>query len=122
MEGRKKEKKEKNAPIPIPITNRAAKRPCQDLAKPDPIGVAVRQAAVTKISPLLPKYLFRGSTMKAPLYKCQPLQAYEQEDTDMRPAVKKMMALMMPTIHSSLPSPSIPNSFGKDKFAPFEPV
>jgi len=55
------------APIPIPMTNRAAKRPCHDRAKPEPIGVAVRQQAVRKISPRRPKYLLSGSTMKAPL-------------------------------------------------------
>ena len=43
------------APIPIPITNRAANRPCHDLVKPEPIGVAVRQQAVRKISPRRPK-------------------------------------------------------------------
>ncbi len=42
--------------------------------------------------------------------------------TYMRPAVKKMMALMTPTIHSSLPLPLIPNSLGKDKLAPLDPV
>lgn len=55
------------APIPMPMINLAAKSPCHDLAKAEPIGVAVRQAAVRKISPRRPRYLFRGSTMKAPL-------------------------------------------------------
>lgn len=32
------------------------------------------------------------------------------ESTHMRPAVRKMMALISPTIHSSLPVPSIPSS------------
>jgi len=43
------------APIPMPMMNLAAKSPCHDLAKPEPIGVAVRQQAVMKISPLRPK-------------------------------------------------------------------
>jgi hypothetical protein len=43
------------APMPIPITNLAAKSPCHDFANPEPIGVAVRQQAVMKISPRLPK-------------------------------------------------------------------
>ena len=43
------------APMPIPITKRAAKSPCHDFAKPDPIGVAVRQQAVMNISPRRPK-------------------------------------------------------------------
>lgn len=42
--------------------------------------------------------------------------------THMRPAVKKMMELMSPTIHSSLPVPTRPNSSGKDKLAPLAPV
>ena len=44
------------------------------------------------------------------------------ESTNMRPAVKKMMALMLPTIHSSLPTPLIPSASWKDKLAPLEPV
>lgn len=43
------------APMPIPSTKRAAKSPCHDLAKAEPMGVAVRQQAVMKISPLRPK-------------------------------------------------------------------
>lgn len=43
------------APMPIPMMKRAAKRLCQSLAKPDAIGVAVRQSAVTKISPRRPR-------------------------------------------------------------------
>lgn len=43
-------------------------------------------------------------------------------NTHMRPAVRKMMALMRPTIHSSLPVPAMPNSSGKDKLAPLDPV
>jgi hypothetical protein len=75
------------------------------------MGVAVRIIAVRKISPRRPSHLFSGSTMKAP----------------MRPAVKKMMELIRPTIHSflSVVVPSgltRPNSSGKDKLAPLEPV
>ena len=55
------------APIPMPKTNRAAKSPCHDCAKPEPIGQAVKQHAAMKISPLRPKYLLRGSTIQAPL-------------------------------------------------------
>ena len=40
----------------------------------------------------------------------------------MSPAVRKMIELMAPTIHSSVPVPSIPNSVGNDRLAPFEPV
>jgi hypothetical protein len=43
------------APIPIPRTNLAANNCCHDCAKPDPIGQAVRQQAVRKISPLRPR-------------------------------------------------------------------
>lgn len=43
------------APIPMPITKRAANNSCHDLAKAEPIGVAVRQQAVMKISPRRPK-------------------------------------------------------------------
>ncbi len=32
------------------------------------------------------------------------------------------MALIDPTIHSSVPFPSIPSAVGKDKLAPLEPV
>ena len=55
------------APMPIPRTNRAAKSPCHDCAKPEPIGQAVKQHAAMKISPRRPKYLLRGSTIQAPL-------------------------------------------------------
>jgi hypothetical protein len=39
----------------------------------------------------------------------------------MRPAVKKIIELTNPTIHSALGVPTRPNSFGKDKLAPFDP-
>jgi hypothetical protein len=53
------------------MTKRAAKRPSQVVANPEPMGVAVRQRAVTKISPRRPSQWLRGSTMKAPLEACQ---------------------------------------------------
>jgi hypothetical protein len=40
----------------------------------------------------------------------------------MRPAVKKMMELIRPTIHSSAAVLSMLNSRGNDKLAPLEPV
>lgn len=124
------------APIPIPMTNRAAKSPCHDFAKAEPIGVAVRQQAVRKISPLRPKYWLRGSVRKAPLRRRIAGQFKPTSEdreccfdnsiwiaTHIKPAVRKMMAFTKPTIHSSAPVLlSIPNSFGKDKLAPLDPV
>ena len=43
-------------------------------------------------------------------------------DTHIPPAVKKMIELTKPKIHSSLPCPSIPNSVRNDRAAPLEPV
>jgi hypothetical protein len=51
----------------MPMMKRAAKSSCHVLANPDPIGVAVRHKAVTKISPRRPSQWFIGSTMNAPL-------------------------------------------------------
>ena len=65
----------------MPRTNRAAKSPCHDCAKPEPIGQAVKQHAAMKISPLRPKYLLRGSTIQA------PLQSNSATDTKARDGV-----------------------------------
>lgn len=46
----------------------------------------------------------------------------KQGSTYMRPAVKKMIELINPTIQASLPGPVRPNSLGKDKLAPLAPV
>ena len=43
------------APIPMPMTNRAANKPCHDWANPEPIGVKVKHIAVRKISPRRPR-------------------------------------------------------------------
>lgn len=38
------------------------------------------------------------------------------------PAERKMMELMIPTFHSSAPTPSIPRAVGKERLAPLDPV
>jgi hypothetical protein len=48
------------------------------LAKAEPIGVAVRQRAVRKISPLRPSQWFKGSTIKAPLFAAISYQNEQQ--------------------------------------------
>lgn len=42
------------APMPMPMKKRAMNRLCQSGAKPDAMGVAVRQTPVMKISPRRP--------------------------------------------------------------------
>ena len=53
---------------------------------------------------------------------CQQEAARLYASTHMQPAVKKMIELMAPTIHSPRAVPTRPNSAGNDKLAPFDPV
>ena len=64
--------------------------------------------------------------MKAPLFEgqsdTQSQRSRAKWYTHIRPAVKKMMALITPTIHSPLAVPTSPNSCGNERFAPLDPV
>jgi hypothetical protein len=65
--------------------------------------------------------------MKAPSERRSSQQQHQASDHKLRylpikPAVKKMMALIRPTIHSSLPGPLMPSAWWKVKLAPLDPV